>query len=411
MSPRIRHFFAAVLLAPLLLVGGMAAATETPTVEGEIIWGVEPSDAEGTPTGDVSYRLSVDPGETVTGHALVTNYSEVPVTFGILAADGIVSADGNFDILRADEESVDVGTWIQIQDSLELDAGASAVVPWELTVPENATPGDHPGGIVASVTQAATGEGPQVGFDTRVGVRIHLRVTGDIMPVITYSDVVTRYDASLNPFAPGDLHVEYTMSNEGNVRLGSIQQYEIFGLFRLPAGGVGPSGTVIGQQREILPGQSARVSVVLEDVWPLGRVTTQLSAYNEAVGVDQIGAELPSVRASDVTWAVPWPQLAVLLLLVAIWWALRTRRRRREAAYARALEEARAEGARAAVDPDADPATDPAAPSAVTPTTATSATVAPATVTPANGSTATTAPVPTAPAADADDGARSGGAG
>ena len=392
MSHRTRTILAAALLAPSLLWGGIAvaAAPATPlvaaadgAVEGEITWGIEPSDSEGNPTGEVSYRLSVDPGDTFEGHALVTNYSEVPVTFGILAADGIVSADGNFDILRADEESVDVGTWIQVQDSVEVGAGESVVVPWTLTVPENATPGDHPGGITASVTQAATGEGPQVSFDTRVGVRIHLRVKGDIVPSVSFSDITTRYDASINPFAPGDLYVEYTMTNDGNVRLGSIQQWDVFGLFRLPAGGTGPSGTVIGQQREILPGQSARVSTVIEDVWPLGRLTTELSAFNESVGADQVGRDLPTVREKDVAWAVPWSQLVVLVLLLGAWWALRERRRRRAAAHARAIEEARAQGAREAaaaaggLDGAVEGDEDAVAPTAVVPTVVSPAETAP----------------------------------
>lgn len=359
MSPRTRKVLAAALLAPLLLVGGVAAAapapvsrvataSEPPAVEGEITWGLEPADAEGRPTGEVSYRLTLDPGETVTEHALVTNYSKSAVTFDVLAADGVVSADGNFDVLRADEESVDIGTWIEIQDAVTIEPGESVLVPWTLTVPENATPGDHPGGIVASITQTSSGEGPQVGFATRVGLRIHLRVAGEVAPVVTFSDVQTRYDPSLNPFAPGDLHIDYTMSNDGNVRLGSIQQYEVFGLFRLPAGGTGPSGSVVGQQREILPGQSARVSTVIEDVWPLGRLTTELSAFNDSVGADRVGGDIISMRASDVTWAVPWGQLAVLLLLVVLWWLWRERRRRRAAAHVRELEEARAAGAREA---------------------------------------------------------------
>lgn len=218
-------------------------------------------------------------------------------------------------------------------------------MPWTLTVPENATPGDHPGGLVASVTQAVGGEGPQVGLDTRVGVRIHLRVKGDLAPAVAYSDVQTRYEPSLNPFQPGDLHVSYTLHNEGNVRVGSIQQWAVEGPLGVPAGGEGPSGSVIAQQREILPGQTTRVSEVVEDVWPAARLVTDLTAHTEPVGEDVLPLNLPTATATAVTWAIPWPQLAVVVLAGM---ALLALRRRRRSSIAQAIAAARAAGAREA---------------------------------------------------------------
>src|SRR5699024_7766773 len=79
------------------------------------------------------------------------------VTFALLASDGVVGESGAFDLLPSDVEPTDTGAWIDIEEEVALAAGESAVVPFTITVPEDALPGDHPGGIVASLSTAASG--------------------------------------------------------------------------------------------------------------------------------------------------------------------------------------------------------------------------------------------------------------
>lgn len=60
-------------------------------------------------------------------------------------------------------------------------AGKRADIPFEFKVPANATPGDHIGGLVASVRQteeSADGQRPEV--ERRVAARVYLRVTGPV---------------------------------------------------------------------------------------------------------------------------------------------------------------------------------------------------------------------------------------
>jgi hypothetical protein len=316
---------------------------------GEVTWAIVPADAAGVPDQRVSYRLDLDPGATVTEHALITNFSAEPVTFDILAADGVLSPTGAFDLLPPDEKSRGVGAWVEVQPTVDVPAGGSVVVPFTLTVPENATPGDHPGGIVAGITR--TGEqadGPQVGINTRVGVRIHLRVSGEITPAFAFTDVSTSYEMSWNPFAPGRLHVEYTVANEGNVRLRSIQQFTALGPFGLPTGAVGPSGTVIGQQREVLPGQTSKVEQVLESTWPLGLITTTLRGTQDSVGEDNPLAQMEQATIQTTAWAIPWMQLLVLLILALLVFAVVRLIKRRRTKQAEAIAAARQEGAREA---------------------------------------------------------------
>jgi Bacterial protein of unknown function (DUF916) len=353
---------ASAALAALMVVSpGLAYSAEAADPVGEVTWAIVPADAAGVPDQRVSYRLDLDPGATVTEHALVTNFSAEPVTFDIVAADGVLSPTGAFDLLPPEEESRGVGAWVEVQPTVDVPAGGSVVVPFTLTVPENATPGDHPGGIVAGITRTGDqAEGPQVGVNTRVGVRIHLRVAGEITPAFAFSDVSTSYEMSWNPFAPGRLHVEYTVANEGNVRLSSIQQFTALGPFGLPTGAEGPSGTVIGKQREILPGQTTKVEQVLETTWPLGLITTTLRGTQDSVGEDAPLRQLDQETVEAVTWAIPWMQLLVLLVLALLVFAFVKLLKGRRAKQAAAIHRAREEGAREAaarsgttVDPDA----------------------------------------------------------
>lgn len=339
-----------VVLTALMIAGPAAAASvDAADPVGEVTWAIVPADAAGVPDQRVSYRLDLDPGATVTEHALVTNFSAEPVTFDIVAADGVLSPTGAFDLLPPDEESRGVGAWVEVQPTVDVPAGGSVLVPFTLTVPENATPGDHPGGIVAGITRTGDqAEGPQVGVNTRVGVRIHLRVEGEITPAFAFTDVSTRYEMSWNPFAPGRLHVEYTVANEGNVRLKSIQQFTALGPFGLPTGAEGPSGTVIAQQREILPGQTAKVEEVLESTWPLGLITTTLRGTQDSVGDDAPLQQLEQESVEATAWAIPWMQLLVLLLLALLVFAVMRLVRSRRAKQAAAIDRAREEGAREA---------------------------------------------------------------
>lgn len=322
------------------------AEADAVTPDPGLTWGIVPSDAEGVPDDRVSFRLSLDPGTTITEHVVVTNYSGQDVTFRLVASDGVLSETGAFDLLPSDVAPVDVGSWVSIVDHVDVPAGQSAPVPFELTVPADATPGDHPGGIVASVLQeGGTQGGPSVGVETRVGTRIHLRVTGEIRPSLSITDLSTRYETSWNPLEGGTLHVSYTVVNDGNVRLGSIQQHHVAGPFGLDAGGEGPSGSVLAQQREVLPGQQTRVSAEVTGVWSLARLSTTVNGFQEAVGDDVISGPIPGATAELTSWVVPWPQLAVLALVVLIVVALVMQRRRHRARFAAAIARARAEGA------------------------------------------------------------------
>ncbi|WP_194410550.1 WxL protein peptidoglycan domain-containing protein [Microbacterium cremeum] len=337
-----RVLLVAALVATLTSASAPAFADDTDDAAGQptVRWSVTPADENG-PDGRTAVELDVDPGETVSDHFAVRNVSADEVTFRLTAADGFYTRTGRFDILPADQESVDSGTWISIPDEVTVAPGATVVVPFGIAVPETAEPGDHAAGITASVLSVQTGDGgTSVGVESRVGFRVLTRVTGEIAPAAAVTDLGAQYALSWNPFRPGEITVTFDVVNEGNTRL-------------IAEGAVEAGGRSVvfpaedGIRQELLPGDTRTLTAVVEDVWPLFVVPTTVTLSPIVVTMDGESSTLTPVVASVPAWAVPWPQLIILAGLALVIWAVlrgRTRSRRRiDALVAEAREAGRRE--------------------------------------------------------------------
>lgn len=278
----------------------------------------------------VSLRMEIEPGQSASDAVTVTNYSTRAATFVVYASDGIVTSDGQFDVLPSATAPTEAGSWVSVGEgapgeaiTVEIDAESDVTLPVQITVPADATPGDHPAGVVASLATGAGG----VGMESRVGTRIHLRVAGDLEPTLAVGEVRARYDFSWNPFSPGTLHLEYLLENTGNIRLGG--ESEASGSSFLGLGERSGPGT---GHREVLPGQEARSTVVLENVWPLIRYTGEIQTVPITVGQDVVEVPLEPGTTAWSSWTLPWIHLAAVVLALGTLIMRRRMRRRREAA-------------------------------------------------------------------------------
>jgi len=296
---------------------------------GATTWSIEPAAADG-PNSRVSLRHTLDPGSSAQDFVTVTNFSAQPASFGVYASDGIISDSGDFDLLPPEQTPSDGGSWISVQavegstprpgggQIVTLDAAAAVTIPVTISVPADASPGDHPAGVVAEFVQGA---GDAVQMTSRVGVRVHLRVAGDVVAAITPEDVTATWQPSWNPFAPGTVQVDYSLANDGNVRLGASTAVGVAGAF-----GLGATGAT-AETREILPGRSAESSVALTG-WPLVFGWGEVTVTPLVVGEDDIAAPADTASTTFTVWTVPWAQLALLALLVLAFFAIRAQRRR-----------------------------------------------------------------------------------
>ncbi|NJP92397.1 DUF916 domain-containing protein [Nonomuraea sp. FMUSA5-5] len=290
----------------LVSLAGPAAA--------DITWSVVPANAGG-PDGRSVIDLELAGGQQVTEHVAVTNRSTRPVDFAIDANDGYLTAKGYFDMRPSDAVPADGGAWLEIPERVTVAAGATSVVPVKVTIPQNATPGDHPAGVTASL-ETVSG---QVRVQNRVGVRLNIRVTGDYVAKVAVSDVRAEYVQSWNPFASGSVEVTYTVANAGNVRLVTDNRV----LTATLAGQSDWSDPSAARARELMPGGSRTFTARVTGAWPLGPIGTTVTAIPSPAGGPLPGVAAEQVAVQATVWALPWPQLALLVLLALAYPAVR----------------------------------------------------------------------------------------
>ncbi|WP_328472126.1 DUF916 domain-containing protein [Actinoplanes sp. NBC_00393] len=308
----------AVLAALLTAAAPAAIPGPASAAPAAVTWTVQPASAT-APDGRRWMEHTLDPGAQLTEHLAVRNLGDTTAVFALSAADGYLTGKGRFNMLPSGQKSVDGGTWIDVQDTVTVEPGRTAVVPFTITVPADAAPGDHPAGIAASIA----GRQGTVQVESRVGFRVLLRAAGAITPALATSNVLVQHERSWNPLRPGTVQVSYTVANTGNVRLDVTASARTAGR---------SADTPIG---ELLPGGTRAVETRIDGVWPLGRLRT-------TVGLDSAAPHSLTVT----TWAMPWPQLLLAAALIGLSLALRAinchRRRRLESL----LAQARLEGAK-----------------------------------------------------------------
>jgi hypothetical protein len=312
---------------------------------GTITWAVQPSSAQG-PDGRAAFSYNnLKAGTIAHDYVGVTNFSGTPVTFDLYPTDAFNNDTGALDLLPAADKPKDVGSWISInKTSVTLQPGERVNEPFTLTIPASAAPGDHTGGIIASVSvDAKNDKGEVVKVDRRLAAPLYLRVAGDLMPALAIESVSSAYHGSANPFRGGGVDVTYTVHNTGNVRLDLSQDVSAKGLF-----GFSVASLTLKPLKDLLPGATYHATVHLTNVFPLGPMSVHISGKpTQPAGIPAAAINPQAVSFDASMWATPWLLILILVLivgvLVGLWWLLRWRRGRRGAMVAEAAARARRE--------------------------------------------------------------------
>jgi hypothetical protein len=321
-----------IVLAAPTLAGQLRDAGGQKAPSGFITFGIQPSGPT-QPDKRSWFIYRLNPGTTIEDWVAVENFSVTPLRINLYARDAVETAGGGFTVQLFAQRPVGVGTWIHLPEtSVVVDPDKAAIVPFTIAVPPNATPGDHAGGIVASITREAINKkGARIQIEQRVGVRVYARIAGALRPKLIITGLVSHYTGVWSAFAGGTLTVTYTLRNVGNLDLSAptlLRLTNPFGWSRtLPPNGRPP---------DLLPGTSISVTRLIRGVYPAFRVDTKVtvqpgfSAVSTASGLNQTSLHLGDVSASTGTWAIPWPLivLIVLILLLGTYFYLRYRRRR-----------------------------------------------------------------------------------
>ncbi|WP_439675307.1 WxL protein peptidoglycan domain-containing protein [Embleya sp. MST-111070] len=305
----------ATLFASLTLV---ASAPASAAGNGE--WSVDPYVPDGTSQNARRYFfLEGAAGTTVPDVVTLHNTSQAPLTLKLFGADAYNTArDGGFALRTVTDKQKDVGTWIQVapeNQTLTLQPGEKRQVPFNIVIPPNATPGDHPGAVVALNTAI---EGTQqqgqikVNIQRQIGARVYLRVQGDALPAMDVQKVEVKRDSGFHEFfGSSKATITYRIVNRGNVILRPKFDLKVEGLFGRKLMGKTEEGI------EILPGSTVEKVVEWKDAPRLDHVTVKVGA----VAPDQ---KLDDSASTSYT-AAPWPSLltlAAILILAGLGWGL-----------------------------------------------------------------------------------------
>ncbi|MBD3926744.1 DUF916 domain-containing protein [Nocardioides cavernae] len=312
----------ATLTALILGVGLVLLAGTEAVAADNGAWSVTPTPPEvETATPRNYFVLEGEPGQVVKDSVRIQNFTDKPITFDLYGADGYnTRASGFFALKGLEEPQTDVGAWIRMPFRRLTVAGRTqADVPFTIKVPDNATPGDHVGGVVAlntAIEGTQDADDLKIGVQRAVGARLYLRVAGPVTPDVTVTEVGLDHERGWLPWTgSGNGTVTYTIENTGNVRLAPGTVIALTGLFGRELDTVRPEALV-----DLLPGQTVTLTEAVTGIGFLDRVTTSVS-LEISEGVGDTG--------QTVSWVIPWLAMALLALLLvgAAWW---WRRRRNE---------------------------------------------------------------------------------
>jgi hypothetical protein len=181
-----------VAVAAVLLLPGAAVAQG------------EDTDFLVTPSADADvaaqggyFLLEAEPGEVVTQSVDVRNDSTRRLDLQLAAVDAVTGPLGGASYALESDEASRTGTWIELdRTSLSLEPGASAVVPFTVTVPEEvSSTGEHLAGISVGPetdTASTTGngdDGVSVDIRTRRVVAVQVNLPGDAEPELVINGV------------------------------------------------------------------------------------------------------------------------------------------------------------------------------------------------------------------------------
>jgi len=302
----------ALVSALLAVVAALSSAPPALADEGDVTWTVRTaSNSYGNDRS--SYSYSVNPGGTLHDAVVVANRGKDPLNLNVYTADGFTTGAGQLDLRNHDDKQVGVGAWVRgAQSTVAVQPGKTAQVPFTVTIPRNATPGDYVGGIVTTLTQPDDAAG--INVERRLGIRIKLRVSGDLKPALTVEDLHLDYAGTFNPFAKGHATVSYTIHNTGNATLSAQQAVTVEG----PFGWLKTGAATIAAPPELLPGESWKVSVPVKSVAPAFDVAVTASLTPLLTDASGSTTSLDKVSTTVHGFVVPWTLLVVVLILVAL---------------------------------------------------------------------------------------------
>jgi hypothetical protein len=273
------------------------------------------------------FAYQASPGGGIEDHLAIVNFATHAQKLNVYPVDAVSGVNGDFTYPPHSTRPIQVGTWLSIgvirSGVVTIAPRTVEILPVYLHVPANASPGDHAGAIIVSLTALVKNKkGQRVNFEQRIATKVIIRVSGPLHPRLAIENMHASYAGHLDPFASGVVNVTYTVRNTGNAILGGTQQVSVHGLFGSTA-----QSPALATVPPLLPGGSVTYSTRVSGVPPEISVTARVHLSLEGLPGDiNPGARVAS--ASVTLWAIPWVLVIVVVIALFIIVGLIWRRRR-----------------------------------------------------------------------------------
>jgi hypothetical protein len=278
------------------------------------------------------------PGSYLKDHVAVVNYGTTTVNLYVFASNAVSTAHGGTAFLARGASHGGLASWITIDGkhaplALRLAPKKKVFLPISVVFPHNATPGDHEGAIIASLTSTIESKNhAKVHLVQQVASRIIARVSsGRLQPRLSVSGLKVSYRNPLSPQSTGSTTLEFTIVNTGNEILGGKVSVYVSGLL----------GSTEERQDAVsvpamIPGGTDAAKVTVPGVYPELLMHAKVDIAPIAVTGEYDQGLTTYTRQADY-WA--WPRIPLLILIflillgVGLWY--RRRRRHNKVAAAR----------------------------------------------------------------------------
>jgi len=256
--------------------------------------------AQAITVGPAKVEHSVDPGDVIKGEFYLLNELGYTQTF-YPSFEKFVEDEGQKKFLKEESE---IGEWTKISSSVTLEPGEERLIPYTISVPDNAPPGGHFAVAWWSTAPPSKDSSKLVSIVTRAGILILMRVSGDIKEEAR----ILNFQANAKLHWSLPVVFSTTFMNEGNVYMKPAGTISIANIFGKPRAAVEMNRNTL----QVLPASKRSFN----EAW---NPDTFVFGPYKATLTFTYGESKKEVSQALWFWVVPWKQtLAALILIILL---------------------------------------------------------------------------------------------
>lgn len=160
------------------------------------------------------FIYNLENGDSKDDGVLVVNNTQETKTVIVYSTDSQKSSDGSFACEQYTDEKNHVGKWIDLEKEITLEPSTNEIVPFKITVPDNASVGEENGCIMIQEKKVSSVESG-VSLSFRTGLRVAVTVPGEEIRKLE----IDTFEYSIE--GDGVIKAKFSVENKGNVSIDS----------------------------------------------------------------------------------------------------------------------------------------------------------------------------------------------